>query len=120
MKKKKFLIFLVIFVLAIIFTPLIGKSYSKYITPITGWFWGLSHPEYITGFILSFLFFGSIISWSFFLKDKIKHWLYYVLPLLIFMLFLGAYEELIVGAGLAIAGWLLAQGGRMVYKRLKQ
>ena len=119
MKKKKFLIFSATLALAIIFTPFAGSLYNRYLGPITNWFWGPSHPEYIGGFTFAFLFFGSIISWPSFLRNKIKYWLYYVLPLLIFMLFLGAYEELIVGVGLVILGWLLAQGGLLVHKKLK-
>jgi len=51
---------------------------------------------------------------------KVKYWLYYVLPFLIFMFLLGAYEEFIIGTGIVILGWLLAQGSLLIYKKFKK
>lgn len=119
-KKNKILLFFSIILLSIIFAPISGGVYNKYLGPITSWFWGPSHPEYLGGFTFAFLFFGSLLSWFFLASVKKKYWLYYILPLLIFVLLLGAYEELIVGVGLVIIGWLLAQGGLMVYKKFRK
>lgn len=115
--KNKILLFFGVICCSILTTPLIGKWYDLYITPISNWFWGPSHPEYITGFTLSFLFFGSLLSWLFVAQKKKKYWLSYILPFLIFMLLLGAFEELIIGIGLVAAGWLLAQGILLIKKK---
>ena len=119
-KNIKFAMFFGIFILAIVFTPFLSSLYNRYFGPVTNWFWGPDNPEYIGGFTFAFLFFGSLISWLFLSENKIKFWLYYVLPLLIFMLFLGAYEELIIGAVLVALGWLLAQGGLLIYRGVKK
>ena len=119
-KKNKILLFFSVIIITIIFTPLFGSLYNKYFGPITNWFWGPSHPEYLGGFTFSFLFFGSLLSWIFYQKMKVKYWLYYVLPFLIFMFLLGAYEEFIIGTGIVILGWLLAQGSLLVYKKFQK
>ncbi|GBE16853.1 hypothetical protein BMS3Abin15_00677 [bacterium BMS3Abin15] len=109
-RKKQFLLFLGVSFAAIIFTPWLGSLYERYLGPASTGFWGPSHPEYFAGFIFSFLFFGSLFSWLFALEKKKKYWLSYTLPFLIFMLLLGAFEELIIGIGLVFIGWLLAKG----------
>ncbi len=108
-KKNQFLLFFGISFSAIIFTSLFGNLYEKYLGPASTGFWGPSHPEYFSGFMFSFLFFGSLFSWLFATGKKKKYWLSYVLPLLLFMLLLGAFEELIIGIGLVVIGWLLAR-----------
>jgi hypothetical protein len=40
--------------------------------------------------------------------------------LVLFDLFLGAWEGLIIGLGAALVGWLLAQGGLLIYRGLKK
>ena len=107
--KKKILLFFIVGVLTIIFTPIFGHLYVKFFGPVYGGFFWVSSSSTLEGFIFSFLFFGSLLSWLFVEKDKKKYWLYYTLPLLILMLLLGAFEELIIGIGLVIIGWLLAQ-----------
>ena len=107
-KKKKILLFLIIIFLATVFTPLAEKVYIKLFGPVySGFFW-VSSGATLEGFIFSFIFFGSLLSWLFAPKQK-KYWLFYTLPFLIFMLLLGAFEELIIGVGLAIVGWLIGQ-----------
>ena len=107
-KKKKILLFLIIIFLAAVFTPLTEKVYTKLFGPVySGFFW-VSSGATLEGFVLSFIFFGSLLSWLFASKQK-KYWLSYTLPFLIFMLLLGAFEELIIGIGLAIVGWLIGQ-----------
>ncbi|MFH0891521.1 MAG: hypothetical protein V1867_01940 [Candidatus Falkowbacteria bacterium] len=64
---------------------------------------------YLEGFIFSFLFFGSFFSWLIVKEKKLKVWLWFVSPLLLFLLFLEAFEELIIGLGLVFFGWLLAR-----------
>ena len=107
-KKKTLILFIGVIGCSILSAPFISSWYSLYITPISNWFWGPSHPEYLTGFALSFIFFGSLLSWLFAPKQK-KYWLFYTLPFLIFILLLGAFEELIIGISLAIVGWLIGQ-----------
>ena len=108
--KNKFLLFFGVSFLAIIFTSLFGSLYEEYLGPASTGFWSPSHPEYFAGFMFSFLFFSSLLLWLFVTEKKKKYWLSYILPFLIFMLLLGAFEELIIGIGLVIIGWLLAQG----------
>ncbi len=119
-KKNKILLFLGVFFCSIILTPSVGGLYNEYITPISNWFWGPNHPEYIIGFILSFLLFGSFFSWLFIKNQKKKFLLYYTLPFLLFLILFGAYEELIVGMGLVFLGWLLAQGVLLVRDQKKR
>ena len=108
-KKNKLLLFFGVMFFSLLTMPFVGRIYDIYVTSIGSWFWGPSHPEYITGLTLSFLFFGSLFSWLFATGKKKKYWLSYVLPLLLFMLLLGAFEELISGIGLVVIGWLLAR-----------
>lgn len=108
-KKNKILLFLLTIFCSIITAPFIGGLYSRYVTPISNWFIGPSHPEYFTGFILSFVFFGALFSYLL-AERKIKYFLYYTLPFPLFMLLLGAFEELIIGVIMALIGWLLARG----------
>ena len=111
---------MVVVFLTLIFTTLFGDLYEMLLGPVTNWFWGPSNPENIAGFIFSFLFFGSLLSWIFGAEKKKKYWLSYILPFLIFMLLLGAFEELIIGLGLVLLGWLLAQGVLAVKGRVKK
>jgi len=106
--------------LVIIFTPRVGSLYEEYLGSASTGFWGPSHPEYFIGFIFSFLFFGSLFSWLLITKKRKKYWLFYTLPFLFFMLFLGAVEELIIGIGLVLIGWLLAQGILLIYSKIKK
>ena len=116
-RKNKILLFFAISLSVIVFTSLFGGLYEKFFGPISSGFWGPAHPENLIGFILSFLFFGSLFSWLFVTDKKIKYWLSYILPFLVFMLMLGAFEELIIGLGLVIVGWLLAQGILLIYNK---
>jgi len=119
-KKNKILLFFSVIIITIIFTPLFGRLYELIIGhKLSSGFWGLSNPEYFEGFIMSFLFFSSFLSWLFFSENK-KYWLYYTLPFLIFLLILGAFEGLIIGLGFAIIAWLLAQGILLIYKKFKK
>jgi|SRR3989338_937510 len=98
----------------------VGSSYSKYVSPITPGFWGPSHPEYITGFILAFLFSGSVLPWVLLKDDKFKRLLKYTVPFLIIMLLLQAIEESIIGLGLVLIGWLLGWGILKVKQSLQK
>ena len=109
-KKKQILLFFGIIISAFIFMPLFGSLYENFFGPSSSSFWSPSHPEYFMGFIFSFLFFSSFLSWFFVKEKKNKYCLAYSLPFLIFMLWLGSFEELIIGVGLVLFGWLLAQG----------
>ncbi|MBU4347372.1 hypothetical protein KJ586_02865 [Patescibacteria group bacterium] len=116
-KKNKILLFFGVSFLAIIFTPLFGYLYEKFFGPVYGGFFWVSSSSVFEGFIFSFLFFGSLLSWLFVAQKKKKYWLSYTLPFLTFMLLLGAFEELIIGTGLVAAGWLLAQGILLIRKK---
>lgn len=119
-KKNKILLFFGVSFLAIIFTPLFGYLYEKFFGTVYGGFFWVSSSSVFEGFIFSFLFFGSLLSWLFAAQKKKKYWLSYILPFLIFMLLLGAFEELIIGIGLVAASWLLAQGVLLIYKQEKK
>jgi len=90
------------------------------VRPNSNWFWGPAHPEYFIGFILSFLFFGSLSGWFFGKNKKLKTWLWHVLPFLFFLLFLGAYEELIIGSGVVAIGWFFALVAAGLKNKFKQ
>src|SRR3989344_7762593 len=108
--KQKLGVFVLVLLASFLAMPLVGSSYSRYVTPITPGFWGPAHPEYLTGFILSFLFFGSLLPWALLKENKIKRLLKYTLPFLIMMLLLQALEEFIIGLAFIFVGWMLGWG----------
>jgi len=119
-KLRNFLLFLLVVVLIIVFTPIFGSLYDKYFGPVTTWFWGPSHPEYFEGFFISYMFFVPLVVTIFGGIKKYRN-LFILLGILLFIdLLLGAWEGLIIDIGVAIVAWLLAQGGLIVYKKLKK
>ena len=118
--KRKLGTFILVLAATIITASFVGGSYSKYVTPINVDFWGPAHPEYLTGFILSFLFFGSLLPWALLKENKIKRLLKYTLPFLIMMLLLQALEEFIIGLAFIFVGWMLGWGILRVKQSLQK
>ena len=79
-----------------------------------------SNPEYLDGFFISYMFFIALFLTLFGGVRKYKNMLILLGILILFDLFLGAWEGLIIDLGAALVGWLLAQGGLLVYKKLKK
>ncbi len=120
MKKNNIFLFIGVTVLAVLFTSVFGSLYKKFFGPVSGGFFWTSSSANFEGFVFAFLFFGSLLSWTFGAEKKKKYFLCYTLPFLIFLLVLGALEELIIGIGLVLVGWLLAQGILLIKSRLKK
>mgnify|MGYP001564191766 CR=1 FL=1 len=118
MKENKILLFVVAVVLTAMFTPVFTSLYKNFFGPASGGFFWTSSSTVLEGFVFSFLFVGSLLSWLFGAEKKKKYWLFYTLPFLVLMLLLGAFEELIIGLGLVLLGWLLAQGVLAVKARV--
>lgn len=119
-KQKKLSLYALIIILIIIFTPIFGGLYKKFFGPACTGFLCPTHPEYLDGFFISYMFFVSLII-TFFGGIRKYKILSILLGILLFIdLFLGAWEGLIINLGAVIVGWLLAQGGRMVYAKLKK
>ena len=119
-KQNKVLLCVLIIILIIIFTPIFGGMYEKFFGPACTSFLCPAHPEYLDGFFISYMFFVSLIVTFFGGIKKYKILLISLGILLAIDLFLGAWEGLIINLGVAIAGWLLAQGGLLVYKKLNK
>ena len=118
--KQKLGVFVLVLLASFLAMPLVGSSYSRYVTPITPGFWGPAHPEYLTGFILSFLFFGGLLPWMILEDGKFRRLVKYTLPFLVLMLVLQAIEELIVGLVFVLIGWLLGWGILKVKRSLQK
>ncbi|MBU4455224.1 hypothetical protein KJ586_01785 [Patescibacteria group bacterium] len=117
-KKNKILLFLATSFLIIVFTPSAGRFYEMIIgRKITTWFWGLSHPEYIEGFFVSYMFFVSLFVILFGGKKKYKIGGILLGFLLFIDVALGAWEGLIIDIGAILIGWLLAQGILLIRKK---
>ena len=116
-KKTKQLIFLFFLsvALAILTSKLIGKTIYDFLKPVSGLGPQMQCPECFDGFILSYLFFVSLF-FSFAMLKK-KYLLIFLLPIIIFIN--PPFEFLIIGAGLIIFGWLLAQGILLIKKKSK-
>jgi hypothetical protein len=117
MKINRFFLFIAVFICSFLTMSFIGNFYSDHISTLSGWFWG-PDPKKLTGFILSFLFFGSLLSRIFIKEKKSKIWMWYVLPFLIFLL--GSPEEFIIGLGIVVISLILAQGILFIYQRLRK
>lgn len=119
--------------LAIILAPL-GGALHNYFWPFRGcWFWGLcNQSSSMEGFIYFYIFWLAIFVFSL-LKQKTA-WIVYIIGTILFwagIILIIATENLkylknesvgslIIMFCFLVFGWLLAQGGQMVYKRLKQ
>ncbi len=83
---SQFLRILIAFVLAIILsvilTPFFGGLYDHFFIVNSWFFWGPSHPEYIPGFIVAYMFFLPLFLISLLEEKKILWLLVGVLPIL--------------------------------------
>lgn len=121
MKNKNLYLFFLIIIISVLLSSFSGDIYKMFIGPAcTGFTPCPYHAENYLGFYFNFLFFGSLFSWIFTKDSKKKIWLWYVLPPLIFMLLLTAFKELIVGIGIVIISWLLAQGVLFIRSSFKK
>jgi len=109
-----------IFILSLFLSYFTAKFVGNYIynllKPVSGLGPQLECPACLDGFILSYLF---LISLFFnFIRLKNRIWLLFLLPIIIYIN--PPFEFLIIAVGLIITGWLLAQGGLLVYKKFKK
>lgn len=135
-KLKNVLLILIIYVvsifLAVILAPLGGALHNYFWASQGCWFWGpCGQAGVVEGFIYFYIFVLAIFSFSL-LKQKTV-WLVYIIGTILFWVgsvLIIATENLkylknedignlIIMVCFFVAGWLLAQGGLMVYKKLR-
>ncbi len=116
--KQIFLIFIIGVILAILSSKLVGKIIYSFLKPVSGLGPQMQCPECFDGFILSYLFFVSLFFNFATFNNKNKYWLIFLFPIIIFIN--PPFEFLIIGIGLVAAGWLLAQGILLIYKKMKK
>jgi len=104
--KKIIFMFIMSVVLAILTSKFIGGIVYNILKPISGFGPQMQCPECLDGFILGYLFFISLLLNL--IKLGSKYWLIFLLPMIVFIN--PPFEFLIIGIGLVIIGWLLAQG----------
>jgi hypothetical protein len=110
LKKGNVIMFFIFVVFSIFLTPLFGKVYELIIgRKISGWFWGLAHPEYFEGFFLSvalILILGTIL-----FSGKFRYWIVCIILFLEFLLLLvsRSFESLIVDACAAVIAIVLGE-----------
>ena len=121
MKKetKQISIFFVLsLVLSFLTSRLIGKTVYGFLKPVSGLGPQMQCPECFDGFIISYLFFISLFINFIATSNKIKIWLVFLLPIIIFIN--PPFEFLITSVCFIIIAWLLAQGILLVYKEFKK
>lgn len=112
---KTLIIFIAIFVLMIIFTPIFGALYGTIINrPMSAGFWG-PDPKLFSGFFLAYVFFISLVLTIF--GDKNKYWIIVALVAVELLFFFGAWEAVVIDAIAAIIGWLLGEATLLVYNK---
>lgn len=104
---KIFLAFILTIILAIVFTPFLGGLYDKFFPVSGGFFWGPSHPEYIPGFIVAYMFSFPLFFISLLEKRRIMWLSIGILPVIVLILLAKEGNTLIVGGVLFILGSLL-------------
>ncbi|MCK4553475.1 hypothetical protein KAU19_00745 [Candidatus Parcubacteria bacterium] len=72
----------------------------------------------ITGFLIAYAFWGSLLSFLFCSKKQWLVWLIIMLPLLIISF--GLWMMFVWYVVMLIVGWLLAQGILLIYKKMKK
>ncbi len=136
-KLKNALIILLVYVgsiiLALILSPVGGALHNSFWPSQGCWFWGpCDQGSSIEGFIYFYIFLLAIFAFSL-LKQKIA-WVVYLIGTIIFWtgsIIIIATENLkymksedigslIIMICMFVAGWLLAQGGLLVYKRMRK
>lgn len=121
MNKKKLLLIIAISVLVILLTPYFGKLYELIIgRKITTWFVGPVNPSYYEGFLLSYSFIVTLLLTLFITERKYKKLLYFLGIIIIFDIFLFAWENLIINIAAIITAWILAQIILLIFKSVKK
>jgi hypothetical protein len=100
---KKILPFIVLIVLIVVFTPVFGGLFTSLTdSASSGFFWGLDTPGIIEGFFMSLMFFVSFVAMS----NKNKKFLILLGLVLLFDVFLGVWDGLIVNIVTGLIGAL--------------
>ena len=118
-KKEKLFLFLGIAFLVIIFTPSFGALYELYISPVTNWFWGPSHPEYIEGFFMAYMFFTAFVLSIFGGKSKYKNLAILLGIFLALDIILGAKQAFWIDLQAGILGLILGHISYLLYSKIK-
>jgi len=109
------ILFILAIVLSLIFSKIVGKFSYSIFNPIIGLGPIPTCPECIDGFILSYLFFITLLLNL--IKTKI-YWLLFLLPII--LLINPPFGFLILGTLLIIIAWLLAQIILLAYQRIRK
>ncbi|TSC96060.1 MAG: hypothetical protein Athens101410_213 [Parcubacteria group bacterium Athens1014_10] len=96
--------FVLTIILAVILTPLCGSWYENFFGNVSVGFFGPSHPEYIPGFVIAYLFSFPLFFLSLLEQKRIFWLLVGILPMIALILWGRDGELLIMGAILLILG----------------
>lgn len=106
--KQQLLALLLSIGLAYVASKFVGQIVYAWLKPVSGLGPQPQCPECFDGFILSYLFFVSLIINLFTFEKKNIYWLILLMPLLIYIN--PPFEFFIISIGLIILGWLLSKG----------
>ena len=117
---KNFSLIIVTFILIILFTPLFGSLYELYFGPVTsGLFIGPQHPEYIDGFLISYIFFITLLL-VIFLNPRNYLWMLIAIWPIVISLMSSDGLAFMVDLTVFIIAFILAQIILFIYKKFKK
>lgn len=118
---KTISLIIALIVLIIIFTPIFGSLYERYLGQVSyGFFWGLDNPEYISGFFMSYAFFVPLILVLFCKTRKYLVLLILIGILLILDIVSGDGKAFLIDLITALIAFILAQIVLLIYRKFKK
>ena len=119
-KLKNFSLITFTFILIILFTPFFGNLYELYFGPVSsGFFWGPPHPEYIDGFLISYIFFITLLL-VIFLNPRNYLWMLIAIWPIVISLMSSDGLAFMVDLTVFIIAFILAQIILFIYKKFKK
>jgi hypothetical protein len=118
--KRKLSLFFLSGFFIIIFTPIFGNLYEKCFGPVSTWFWGPTHPEYLDGFLISYMFFIPLFIILFVEKNKYRLLILLSSVVLLFDIFLGAWEDLVIDIAVVFISISLTHLILLIYHKIKK
>ena len=118
---KNFLLFIASIVLAVIFSPWLGSLYEFIIgRPVGSTILGIGNTEYLEGFVIGFIFFITLLLWSFGTGMKKYVIIFSIIPFLVIAILSQSGWLILVSITAIIIAFILAQIILISYKKLKK